>query len=72
MSRVPIDQILELPPDERVELAQQILESVYEHPDNVPLTMAQKEELERRWIAFQQHPDEGEPWEDVKASLLEE
>jgi len=36
-----------------------------------PLTMAQKEELERR-IAFQQHPDEGEPWEDVKASLLAE
>ena len=54
MSRVSIDQILELPAAERVELAQQIWESVFDHPEGVLLTSAQKEELERRWIAFQQ------------------
>jgi len=72
MSRVPIDQILELPAAERVELAQQIWESVFDHPEGVLLTTPQKEELERRWIAFEQNPDEGEPWEDVKRSLLDE
>jgi len=72
MSRVSIEQILGLPPAERVELAQQIWESVFEHPEGVPLTTAQKEELERRWAAFQESPDEGEPWEDVKRSLLNE
>ena len=71
MSRVPA-QILELPADERVELAQQIWESVVDHPDALPLTPAQRDELERRWLAFEQRPDEGEPWEDVKKSLLDE
>lgn len=38
----------------------------------VSLTEAQRVELERRWRAFEQNPDEGEPWEDVKRSLLSE
>ena len=46
--------------------------SVFEHPEAVLLTKAQIEELERRWRAFEQNPDEGEPWEDVKRSLLSE
>jgi len=72
MTRPPIDQILELPVAERVEIAQQIWDSVLEHPEAVLLTHAQREELDRRWQAFEQRPDEGEPWEDVKRSLLSE
>ncbi len=71
MSRLPIDQILDLPAEERVELARQIWESVVEHPEAVPLTAAQRDELERRWQAFDQRPGEGEPWE-VERSLLDE
>jgi putative addiction module component (TIGR02574 family) len=67
-----MDQIMDLPPAERVELAQQIWESVFDHPEEVPLTTSQRDELEGRWLAFQQNPDEGEPWEDVKRSLLNE
>jgi putative addiction module component (TIGR02574 family) len=72
MSRAPLDQILELPTAERVEIAQRIWESVFEYPEAVALTKVQREELERRWRAFEQNPDEGEPWEDVKRSLLSE
>ncbi len=72
MSRVPINEILELPPSERVELAQRIWESVFDHPEDLSLTSAQKQELERRWAAFERSPDEGEPWEAVKRSLLDE
>jgi len=71
MSRVPLDQILELPL-ERVETAQQIGESVSHDPKAIPLTSDQRGELERRWLAFQRSPDEGEPWEDVMRSLLDE
>ena len=71
MSRVP-SQILELPAEERVEIAQQIWESVVDHPESLPITAAQRDELERRWQAFQENPDEGEPWEDVKRALLDE
>jgi putative addiction module component (TIGR02574 family) len=38
----------------------------------VALTPEQREELERRWLAFEKSPDEGEPWDDVKSSLLSE
>ena len=72
MSSSPLDQILRLPTAERVEIAQRIWESVFEHPEGVVLSNAQKEELERRWRAFEQNSDEGEPWEDVKRSLLSE
>jgi putative addiction module component (TIGR02574 family) len=72
MSHVPIDQIFDLPVTERVELAQQIWESVHDNPDAVSLTTAQREELERRWVAFQEDPDEGEPWEIVRDALLRE
>ena len=71
MSRIPAS-ILELPAERRVELAQQIWESVVENPEALPITPAQCDELERRWRAFEQNPDEGEPWEDVKRSLLDE
>ncbi len=72
MSRPALDQILQLPAAERVEIAQEIWESVFDHPEGVLLTDAEKEELERRWEAFEQNPDEGEPWDDVKRSLLSE
>lgn len=72
MSRVPLDQILELPATDRVEIAQQIWESVVDHPEAIPLTQAQKDELDRRWRAFEQNPNEGESWDEVKQSLLSE
>jgi putative addiction module component (TIGR02574 family) len=70
MSRVSIDQILELPTAERVAIVQEIWKSVLEHPDDVEITATQREELERRWVDLQQNPEDGEPWSDVKKSLL--
>ncbi|HXA18604.1 MAG TPA: addiction module protein [Thermoanaerobaculia bacterium] len=72
MSRVPIDHILELPTTERVAIVQEIWESMLEHPEDVAITAAQREELDRRWIDLEQNPDDGESWEDVKKSLLNE
>ena len=72
MSRTPIEEILELPADTRVQIAQQIWESVAEHPEEVSLTAAQREELERRWKAMQESPDAGEDWESLHAKLLSE
>jgi putative addiction module component (TIGR02574 family) len=43
-----------------------------EHPEDVEITAAQCEELERRWGDLQQNPDEGESWADVKKSLQDE
>jgi len=72
MSRTPIEEILQLPADTRVQIAQQIWESVAEHPEEVTLTAAQREELERRWKAMQESPDAGEDWESFRAKLQSE
>ena len=72
MSRTFINEILDLPTVERVEIVQEIWESILARPESLPLTVAQSEELERRWKDFQDNPDEGELWDDVKKSLLNE
>ena len=72
MSQVPIDYILELPTAERIAIVQEIWESMVERPESVKITVAQREELERRWIDFQRNPDDGESWDDVKKSLQDE
>ncbi len=69
MSRVPIDHILERPASERVVIIQEIWESLLEHPELVEITVAQREELERRWIDLQKNPDEEEPWDDFMETL---
>ncbi len=72
MTRATIDAILELPAAERVEVVQEIWESIAAHPENLALTEGQRAELERRWQALQRDRDAGESWEDVKRSLAEE
>ena len=52
MSRLPLEEIFELPSE--------------------PLTESQRQELERRWRAFEQSPDEGEPGEDVRTTVLDD
>ena len=72
MNRLPLDRILELPPAERVEIAQQIWGKRLRSPGDRPFDRGAEVELELRWLAFEQNPDEGEPWEDVKRLLLSE
>jgi hypothetical protein len=45
VSRVSLDVILDLPTEARVEIAQQIWESLFEHPESVPVTRARHRDL---------------------------
>lgn len=69
MSRVP-PEVFDLPIADRIDLAQALRESVLENPEALPLTDSHKDELDRRWRAFEANPDEGESWETLKKSLL--
>lgn len=53
---------------ERIQLAEDLWDSIPEAAD-IPLTEAQKAELDRRLEDLEQHPDAGEPWEIVRARL---
>lgn len=56
---------------ERLLLAQELWESVYEHAAQIPLTEAEQQELERRWTSYQTGAMTTSPWPDVKQRLLD-
>jgi putative addiction module component (TIGR02574 family) len=54
-----------LSPDERLRLIEELWESLSEKPAAVPLTDAQREELDRRLDDLERSGPEGIPWEQV-------
>lgn len=62
-------EILQLSVAERIQLVEDIWDSVAAFPNEVPLTESQKKELDRRLLSYAQNPQEGIPWEDLKAQL---
>ncbi len=74
MNKTLRDQVMNLPAQERAELAQELWDSV--HPpgsalpgDIVVLTQEQMAELDRRLEEYKQHPERAEPWEVVRKRL---
>ena len=61
---------LALPPDERVALATELLDSV-EVPDDAEWTAAWREELSRRLEAFEHGTSKSVPWDELRAELRE-
>jgi putative addiction module component (TIGR02574 family) len=70
MKTISVADVLELTPTERVQLAEDIWDSVTEVPEALPLTSAQKTELDRRLAAYHQNPSAGSPWSEVKRRIL--
>jgi putative addiction module component (TIGR02574 family) len=55
--------------DERLSLLEEIWDSLVDAPEAVPITDAQKGDLQRRLDAYKDNPKAGSPWEEVKARL---
>ena len=69
MATVNLADILELPIAERLRLIEEIWDSVVEHPEAVPLTDQQRQELQRRLAEYRKDPSTGSPWHEVKARI---
>jgi putative addiction module component (TIGR02574 family) len=54
---------------ERLQLVEEIWDSIAADADAVPLTDAQRQDLERRLAAHEANPKAGSSWEEVKARL---
>ena len=67
---VKLSDLLELPVEERLKLVAALWESVAECPEALELTVAQKEELDRRLAAYERDPGAGVPWAELKQRLL--
>jgi putative addiction module component (TIGR02574 family) len=72
MASISLDELLKLPPAERVEIALALWDSLEDAELDalVPLTEEQKADLDRRLAEHEQNPASAVPWEQVRRDLL--
>ena len=56
---------------ERIELVEAVWDSIAESPESLPVTAAQKRELDRRLEEYEKNPQAGRTWEQIRDSLDE-
>lgn len=61
----PIFDFRHLNADERIQLAEELWDSLSELPESLPLTSAQAEELDHRVEEYRQDRDPGIPWREA-------
>ncbi|HEX8149611.1 MAG TPA: addiction module protein [Pyrinomonadaceae bacterium] len=64
-----LEELLRLSVAERIQLAEDIWDSIAADPAALPLTDAQRQELDRRLESYAQNPDEGLPWDVLKEKV---
>lgn len=69
MSNVPIEQLLKLSVAERIQLVEDLWDSIAADPEALPLTDAQRAELDRRVAEHEADPGSAIPWEQVRERL---
>jgi putative addiction module component (TIGR02574 family) len=69
MSPSQLEAILRLSVEDRIQLVEAIWDSISEHPDSLPITDAQREELDRRLAEHRRNPQDARPWSEVRDSL---
>lgn len=67
MNALGIDR---MSPGERLQLVQEIWDSLADEAEASTLTDAQREEVDRRWAAHLANPQAAIPWEQVEAEIL--
>jgi putative addiction module component (TIGR02574 family) len=66
-----VADILELSVAERIQIVEDIWDSISQNPDQLPVSEAEKLELDKRLANYEKNPDEGVEWETLKKNLLE-
>jgi putative addiction module component (TIGR02574 family) len=69
MSTAPLSELLKLSESERIQLAQDLWDSIPASSGSLDLTDAQFEEYESRLAEHDADPSTAIPWEDVRAQL---
>ena len=71
MAKVQIEELLKLSVAERIQLVEDLWDSIAADPENVPLSESQLKELRRRLAEHRANPDSAVPWEEVRRRLYE-
>ena len=67
--KLQMSDILELSVAERIQLVQDIWDSIAELPESLELTDSQREEIDRRLEKLDGAPNSRISWEDLKARI---
>lgn len=65
-----LSELLELPPEQRLQLVEAIWDSLVEVPEAVPVSDDVREELDRRLAAYYADPDSARPWSEIREELF--
>ncbi|MCB1229988.1 MAG: addiction module protein [Verrucomicrobiae bacterium] len=65
-----LDQLRGLPVSERIQLVEDLWDTIAEGSKSVRLSEAQIIELDRRLDRFEEAPSDGVEWSDLKARIL--
>ncbi|HCU25730.1 MAG TPA: hypothetical protein DF383_12000, partial [Deltaproteobacteria bacterium] len=66
MKKKLMPDLLKLSVPERIQLAEDLWDSILAFPKSVDLTDNQKEELEKRLQAYHSNPRSASPWDEVR------
>lgn len=70
MNSLLSEQILPLSVPEKLQLIEEIWDSLFIDAEQIPLTQVQKQELDQRLASYQDVENQGESWEVVKQRIL--
>ncbi len=70
MVTLALAEIHKLSVAERIQLVEDIWDSVAAEADEIPITIPQRQELDHRLAEADAYPGRGAPWDEVKARLL--
>ena len=70
MKSISASEIAEMPIQQRIQLVEDIWDSIAEMPEAVEIPEWHRRELEKRLEAYHANPDEGSPWQDVKKRIF--
>ena len=65
-----LSALLELSPDEKLDIIEALWASLNQSPELIPLTEWQKQELDRRQAEYEANPGPLLTWEEVQANIL--
>ena len=65
MSRLTTEELLSLSVPERIQLAEDLWDSIVMEPESLPLSEEQRMELDRRLEEYHSDPSTGSPWTTV-------
>lgn len=69
MSEISVSDLLHLSVAERIQLVEDLWDSIAGEPEAMELTQAQREEIDRRLAEHDANPESAIPWEEVRARL---